>query len=111
MLTIEDALKYPTVALLDYTLSETQPFKHKNVLALMSNMHGNISKCKLVLRSTQDLTVFEEGILKAKCMYEQSMGGGLIEIIQAYGKGQDYLRSIGVDVDEFIKKNKAIKNV
>lgn len=61
MLTIKDALKYPNAPLLDYTLSETQPFKHANVLAFLNGFHGNIAKCKLVLRSsTKDLTVEEE---------------------------------------------------
>lgn len=120
-LTLADAMKYPNAEILEVQQLEGTYFnakKYKDIAEFCEKNSNDIRGFRyneiikthcLILRSINELTEEENRILKTKCFYRQSMGGALIELIQHIGKGQDYLRSIRIDIDGYLLNGKAVK--
>ena len=120
-LTISDVCKYPNSKIEYfgniYQIGAISP--HRQSMFLIDIKDGcqifvPVSDCKLVLRDIEDMTYDELKQTKIELYgyyyfgdYEEIKKNELSHI--TYYRVKDYLRSISVDADDFIKLGKAVK--
>jgi hypothetical protein len=122
-LSLQDCFKYPNARINDYTSSKDSPNEHGNIFKYIyscaefdgANIQFTnqtdfndyyISNCKLILRPLSSLTVDEE--IKAMEFVVKSTMVRHLNLPQHEQKKFDYLRSISIDIDNFIECGKAI---
>ena len=130
-LTLEDCLKYPKAKVISADKGEWAGWisvihlKSKSLTVILKGhfpeieMRVNISDCKLILRDISQLTDEEKAQLLENHLNDQgrdilkrssySYGNFENRLYELDVKQTDYLRSISVDIDNFLKSGKAVK--
>ena len=123
-LTLADCFKYPEAEIVR-VYDEYTKNTYRNIIAFIVNhsisveMRYEISFCKLILRSIEQLTDEEKAQLLENHLNDQgrdilkrssySYGNFENRLYELDVKQTDYLRSISVDIDNFLKSGKAVK--
>lgn len=119
-LTLQDCFKYPNAR-----ISEMYPmdnYVYSNLTDKITDLIKNdeiifpeteLTDCRLILRSIDELTEEEKNGLKELCEenWKMLVPGYYKEVYLNFGhlKCFDYLRNINIDIDGFIDSGKAVK--
>ena len=135
-LTLADCLKYPNAKILDYTGSKDNPNDYRNIydyIYKQGQLDGMnleeitedifndyyICNCKLILRDISELTDEEKKHILNNFIFDlfkdaigESNWNSFDELFAICENKMgliDYLRSINIDIDGFLKSGKAVK--
>ena len=123
-LTLSDCFKYPNAKIIKYDiLNSGRTVIYDNIIRLIENYesgyHIIVHNCKLILREITDLTDEEKKYINDNFSYElfrdalgESNWNSFNELFAVCENKMgliDYLRSINIDIDGFLKSGKAVK--
>ena len=136
-LTLADCLKYPNAKILDYTGSKDNPNDYRNIydyIYKQGQLDGMnleeitedifndyyICNCKLILRDISELTDEEKKHILNNFIFDlfkdaigESNWNSFDELFAICENKMgliDYLRSINIDIDDYLLSGKAVKN-